>query len=218
MLSGPRRLMSISCSHSSGLVSRKFWKRSQPALLTSTSIGCVSERASSPPRSSRYRRPEACLAVALRSLRLRPFCQRREPGAASAKRRQMALPMAPPPPVTSTVFPISPFTDGRPASGFRLRLGAGTRLLQARVMSVGGRSPAPANVFMSFIGPESSLIFSRAVPSHTKRHDTIRIRFRANYDRAASRTRSAGANGKAAGAQFLFGRPACAAHDGRTIA
>jgi hypothetical protein len=29
---------------------------------------------------------------------------------ASAKRRQMALPIAPPPPVTSTFFPSSPFT------------------------------------------------------------------------------------------------------------
>ena len=42
MLSGPRRLMAMSWSQSSGVVSTKLTKRSQPALFTSTSVGPLS--------------------------------------------------------------------------------------------------------------------------------------------------------------------------------
>src|SRR5687767_347061 len=104
MLSGPRRLMSMSACHSPGFVSTKFWKRSQPALLTSTSTVSPSSAAFASsyleisntrafPRVSRATRSAASrFRSATRTFMLRE------------KRRQIAAPIAPPPPVTSTVF------------------------------------------------------------------------------------------------------------------
>ena len=98
MFSGPRRLMSMSASHSSGLVSVKFWKRSQPALFTRISTWWDASAAF----ASAYREISKTRAVPPISLATRSAASRFLSATSTlwsrAKRRQIALPMAPPPP------------------------------------------------------------------------------------------------------------------------
>ena len=121
MLSAPTKLMSIRRDQSSGWVSRNGTNRSQPALLTRTSIGPRSETVRSTAASTvdrsvmshaiaRARRPSAP-SVSATAFAAPSFRSRTATAAPSAaKCRQRALPIPPPPPVTITVLPSNLLT------------------------------------------------------------------------------------------------------------
>src|SRR6202008_4296489 len=120
--------MSISASQSFGSVSTKFWKRSQPALLTRTSTAWVpsaalassyfemSNTSALPPTSRATRSAASRFRSATRML-----------DGSLANRLQIREPIAPPPPVTRTVLTeasFRPFVDYAPRLADRALDGA----------------------------------------------------------------------------------------------
>ena len=115
MCSAPVRLIAISLSHCAGSVLVNGLKTSQPALLTSTSIGPSDFSASATAASTLARSvmsqrkacarpPSARMPAATFSAASRFRSNTATAAPSLAKRRQVAPPMPPPPPVTTTVL------------------------------------------------------------------------------------------------------------------